>query len=35
LSRNEQEVINNLRAISYQKCIEFDIPIFEPLPIAA
>lgn len=35
LSSNEQDVIAELKEISYQKCVEFNIPIFEPLPIAA
>ncbi|QWE00456.1 hypothetical protein FD967_10590 [Polynucleobacter sp. JS-Mosq-20-D10] len=35
LSSKERDVIEKLKEVSYQKCIEFDIPIFEPLPIAA
>jgi len=35
LSSNEQDVIAKLKEISYQKCVEFNIPIFKPLPIAA
>ncbi len=35
LSIKERLVIEQLKEISYQKCVEFGIPTFEPLPIAA
>ena len=35
LSSKERGVIEKLKEVSYQKCMEFNIPTFEPLPIAA
>ena len=35
LSSKERDVIEKLKEVSYQKCMEFNIPTFKPLPIAA
>jgi hypothetical protein len=35
LSNTERDAIAKLKAVSYQKCMEFNIPTCEPIPMAA